>query len=244
MVRTLVLCYHAIGDTWPASVPGTRLHEQVELLLRRGYEGVTFTEAATSPPERKRFALTFDDAYVSVLERAFPVLDGLGVPGTVFVVTAFAEEGLRLDWPGMEEWGAGADPDELRSLSWSQLEQLVQSGWEVGSHTHTHPYLTQLADDALARELRESRETCERALGRPCRSIAYPYGDVDDRVAAAAAAAGYEAGCSLSVATSGPLLWPRVGVYAIDSSARFRLKISPVTLGVRRALAPLEARVR
>ncbi len=197
-----------------------------------------------SPPERKIFAVTFDDAYVSILHNAFPVLADVDVPGTVFVVTALAEAGLPLEWPGMEEAGAGVDPKELRSLSWEQLDRLAQAGWEVGSHTCTHPRLTQLDDELLERELHDSRAACTRALARPCRAIAYPYGDLDDRVIAAAAAAGYEAGCSLSVATSGRLAWPRVGVYRVDSPARFRLKISPVTLGARRVLAPLEARLR
>ena len=59
----------------------------------------------------------------------------------------------------------------------------------------------------------------------------------DDRVLSAAAAAGYTAGCSLSVHTAGPLAWPRIGVYGVDSPARFRLKVSRAALRARRALA-------
>ena len=237
MGDALVLCYHGISEHWPSAVSPARLRQHVELLLRRGYEGVTFTDAVTASRARRTFAVTFDDAYVSVLEHAYPTLAALGVPGTVFVVTAFADEGRRVDWPGMERFGVGADAGELRSLSWEQLRRLVEAGWEVGSHSHTHPRLTQLADASLERELQDSREACERELARPCLSVAYPYGDVDDRVVFAAAAAGYRAGCTLSVSTSGPLSWPRVGVYRIDSPARFRLKVSPVTRRARRVLA-------
>jgi hypothetical protein len=96
--------------------------------------------------------------------------------------------------------------------------------------------LTQLSEVALAEELADSRAVCSRALGRPCRSIAYPFGDHDARVVAATAAAGYEAACTLSVLTRGPLAWPRVGVYAVDSPFRFRLKVSPLVLLVRRGV--------
>ncbi|HWQ23581.1 MAG TPA: polysaccharide deacetylase family protein [Gaiellaceae bacterium] len=237
MQEPLVLCYHAVGVRWPASVEPGQLRRHVEILLRRGYEPVTFVRAVTEQASGKRFAVTFDDAHSSVLEDAYPVLAGLGVPATVFAVTSFACTGAPLDWAGLDESGLGRDEASRRSLGWAELRELAKSGWEVGSHTCTHPRLTELDDRALAHELRDSRTACERALGRPCRSIAYPYGAVDQRVAAAAAAAGYEAGCSLSVTTEGTFCWPRVGVYGIDSPVRFRVKVSPVTMWVRRALA-------
>ena len=47
MNDTLSLCYHAVSDDWPAdlAMPAARMREQVQTLLDRGYEGVTFTEA-------------------------------------------------------------------------------------------------------------------------------------------------------------------------------------------------------
>ena len=76
----------------------------------------------------------------------------------------------------------------------------------------------------------------ERELGRPCRSIAYPYGDVDERVIEAAGAAGYAAGASLpkKLISRGPLDYPRVGVYHVDDLGRFKLKVSPVVRRVRK----------
>lgn len=87
----MVLCYHAVSETWPAkiAVKPDQLEEQLRLLLRRGYSGATFTEAATAPANGKLLAVTFDDAFRSVLEYAFPILSRLGLPGTVFVPTSF-----------------------------------------------------------------------------------------------------------------------------------------------------------
>ncbi len=242
----LVLCYHAISDSWdvPLAVTSSRLADQLELLIARGYSSVTFHEAVTSAPPVPTMAITFDDAFASVLEIAFPLMSARGLVGTVFVVTDYAESGRPIDWLSLDS--SRVDRREVRGLSWAELEQLARAGWEVGSHTRTHPRLTRLDDDALAAELCESRAACEHALGRPCNSLAYPYGDVDERVAAAAQAAGYEAGAALptGVQRESPLLWPRTGVYRKDSRGRFRLKVSPIVHRLRKTLAPVENRVR
>ncbi len=232
----LVLCYHAVSESWPAdlSVTSAQLRTQLELLVDRGYRPATFSDAVTMP-QKRTLAVTFDDGYLSVLERAEPVLRSLGVPATVFVVTDFVTTGRPLCWPGIDHWRGGPHEEELRGLSWEHLESLAAAGWEIGSHTLTHPRLTQLEDRALAGELGDSRTACEHYLGRQCRSLAYPYGDIDSRVIAAAADAGYEAGAALPprLHRSTPLEFPRVGVYHPDSLIRFRVKVSPLVRHLR-----------
>lgn len=226
----LVLCYHAVSERWPASLSVTpdAFAAQLRILVRRGYRGATFTEAVTGPADGRRVVITFDDAYRSVLSRAFPLLDGLGLPATVFAPTAFVGAEEPMAWRGVDVWLGTEHEDELVPLSWDELAYLAGKGWEVGSHTCTHPRLPELDDASLAAELREAKHGCERNLGVPCRSIAYPFGAVDDRVVAAAAEAGYVAGAALPrrFPHPTPLLWPRVGVFHRDSNARFRLKTS------------------
>jgi peptidoglycan/xylan/chitin deacetylase (PgdA/CDA1 family) len=142
-----------------------------------------------------------------------------------------------MSWPGIAHWVGGPHEHELACLSWDELRGLAESGWEVGSHTCSHPRLAELATDAeLAAELQGSREVCEERLGRPCRSIAYPYGSYDRRVVDAAAEAGYEFGLTLPEGLRGrqPLAWPRIGIYNADRAYRWRLKLSPT---IRRARA-------
>jgi peptidoglycan/xylan/chitin deacetylase (PgdA/CDA1 family) len=234
--KTLVLCYHAVSETWPAplSVSPRQLREQMEWLLGRGYVGATFSDAVATERSGPTLVVTFDDAFGSVLDLAYPILADLGLPATVFVVTNFTGGSRPLQWQGITEW-RGAYDDELRGLTWTELGHLAESGWEVGSHTCSHPPLTQLADAALARELRESREACEQALQRPCQSLAYPYGDFDARVCAATADAGYTSAAIEDPGPPAPFAWPRIGIWRNDSMQRFRLKVSP-TLGMLRAL--------
>jgi peptidoglycan/xylan/chitin deacetylase (PgdA/CDA1 family) len=237
MPDALVLCYHALSAHWPAALSTTpeRFREQLELLLARGYRPVTF-EQAVAAGDRHTFAVTFDDAYRSVPALARPIMDELGVPGTVFVPTDWAGKSEPMRWDGVYQWLDGPHKDEMLCMGWDQLRELADAGWEIGSHTCSHPYLTAIKDDRLAAELRDSRLAVERELGRPCPSIAYPYGDVDERVIEAAAAAGYAFGASLpkKLSSRGPLDYPRVGVYHVDDLGRFKLKVSPVVRRVRK----------
>jgi peptidoglycan/xylan/chitin deacetylase (PgdA/CDA1 family) len=235
----LVLEYHAVSETWPSAlaVTPTRLRRQLEWLVGRGYVGATLSDAARAPSSEDRLVVTFDDAHLSVFDLAYPILSALGLPGTVFAVTDYVEDGRSLHWERSYDWRDTPFADELRGMSWDQLAELADAGWEVGSHTQTHPRLTTLTDDALLRELEESRKACERALGRPCRSLAYPFGDTDERVARQAAVAGYEIA---AIEDPGPLdsfMWPRYGIYRGDSMARFRLKVSPIVRRLRTAWA-------
>lgn len=224
----VVLCYHGLSDSWPddTAVTPARFAEQVESFLRRGYRGATFTEALTAPPAERTFVVTFDDAAESVLRLAAPLLDGLGVPGTIFVPSDYPDSGRPMSWAGIDRWLGGEHEPELECLGWEPLRELAGRGWEMGSHTCSHPLLTELGDAELARELAESKRECERRLGRRCDSLAYPYGIADARVARAAREAGYLVAATVPVApvASLPLLWPRVGVYRGDSPRRVMLR--------------------
>ncbi len=240
MQDTLVLCYHALSPTWPAdlSVRPELFAQQLERLARAGYRGVTFSEAVRRQARDKEVAVTFDDAFASVATYARPVLDELGWPATIFAVTDFAAAGRPVHWQGVDRWVGGPHDAERATLDWDRLRHLRDAGWEVGSHTVTHPHLTQLDDAQLDNELNGSRQAVQDAIGRPCESIAYPYGDVDPRVIEAAGRAGYLTGAALPARWGevGALEWPRVGVYHPDDLRRFRVKTSRLTRKTRTLL--------
>jgi peptidoglycan/xylan/chitin deacetylase (PgdA/CDA1 family) len=211
------------------------LAEQLEALVRRGYRGATFTEAVSSRSAGRTLAVTFDDAFRSVAELALPILSRLELPGTVFVPTDFPDSGRRLSWPGIDQWLGGPHEAELEPLSWAGLRELADLGWEIGSHTRSHPVLTEMEEGALGQELEGSREACEAGMGRPCASIAYPYGKVDARVVAAARRAGYVTGACLPTGAlrMRSLEWPRIGIYHPDQRWRFALKAAPAVRRLR-----------
>ena len=228
----VVLCYHAVSDSWPIGMairPAT-LARQASWLLEHGYEPATFHQAVVDPPAARTFAITFDDAWASIFVHAFPVLAELGVPATVFTLTnAPGPPVRRLRGPILEPLVGGPHEHELMPMSWEQLRALQDAGWEVGSHTLSHPLLTTVDDARLADELRLSKRRCEEMLGRPCRTIAYPTGDFDARVVRFTREAGYEAAGTLPVRfdrNPDPLAYPRVSIQRDDSMRVFALKVS------------------
>ncbi|MGI8462505.1 MAG: polysaccharide deacetylase family protein [Solirubrobacterales bacterium] len=238
MRDVLVLCYHAISPTWRAmlSITPERLDAQLALLASRGYRGATFLDAVTAPPHERTVAITFDDSYRSVGELARPLLDLHGFPATVFVPTEYAGAEQPRGWQGTDHWLETEHAGELKPMSWDELAELAAAGWEIGSHTKSHPHLTELGDAELAAELGESKAECERRLGVPCRTLAYPYGDEDGRVVAATVEAGYEAAAALrSRGSRNPQrhVWPRVGVWVDTDMRRFRVKMSPAVRWLR-----------
>ena len=77
-----------------------------------------------------------------------------------------------------------ADRERYAFLNWEQVRALADAGVEIGSHTVNHPILSTVDDERLDEELRLSKSTLERELGRECRAFAYPngsHGDYGDR---------------------------------------------------------------
>lgn len=225
----LVLCYHGVSDTWPSplAIPPERLRWQVGRLLRKGWRAATFAGAVTAPPHPRTLAVTFDDAFCSVVRLGLPVLRELGVPATAFVPTGFVGGGRPFTWPETEHWVGTPHEGEVEGMSWDDLAKLRDAGWEVGSHSVSHAHLTALGDEALAGELSGSRRAIEERLGT-CRSVAYPYADVDDRVVAAARAAGYEAGAVVLPLrrSRDRLRVPRVPMPPTETAIGHRLHVS------------------
>jgi peptidoglycan/xylan/chitin deacetylase (PgdA/CDA1 family) len=248
MGDVLVLCYHAVSESWPwsYSVPPGQLEDQLRALTAKGYRASTLSQAAEEGPSGKTLVVTFDDAYMSVFEHALPVLRRLGIPGTVFACTDLVG-GSRSMANTVDQWNEGRFQHELTTMSWNELGQLVAVGWEVGSHTQTHARLPDLDNASLARELRDSKQECERRLGQACRSLAYPFGAYDGRVVEHASAAGYSVAATCfpgMLRQPPPLEWPRVCISRHHDARRFARKVSqPMRRFRASAIGDLAARV-
>ena len=111
----------------------------------------------------------------------------------------------------------------------ADVRALVQAGFEIGFHTLRHRWLPALDDDQLSRAMRDGREQLEAAAGARLTMIAYPHGGCDERVAAAAGAAGYTHGFRTSdegvEPDSDPLVLGRLEP-AFDSLGRFAFDVA------------------
>jgi peptidoglycan/xylan/chitin deacetylase (PgdA/CDA1 family) len=122
------------------------------------------------PDERSSaLSLTFDDGYTCHHEYLYPVLKESGLKATFFVVPGW------LDDPSTSKYAS-------RIGTWSNFEQMAGDGYEIGSHTMTHPKLTRVLPGAenragtLLYELSESKREIERHIpAQVCSAFAYPY---------------------------------------------------------------------
>ena len=225
--------YHRVGKPESQTdqrycVMPTRFAEQMKVLARHGHRGVSIERLLDwmdgGPPlNDKDIVITFDDGFRGVLEHAFPVLNALGWPATVFLV---ADE-----IGGTDEWHSATDPMGVRHrlLSADDIRTLQVGGWSFHSHTCTHASLTQLDDESLRTELVRSRAALTDLLGNQPYCLAYPYGHVDDRVEAAARKAGYRAAFSVQPGFNrrdvNPFRIRRIDVFGFDTPRVLLLKV-------------------
>jgi peptidoglycan/xylan/chitin deacetylase (PgdA/CDA1 family) len=167
----------------------------------------------------RRLRITFDDAFRSAAT-VFPELETLGLVPTIFVCTAYARVGAPL---AIREL-AGDDRDQLATMTWDELRAHGERRIVVGSHGVSHAHLTELDDEELRCELRDSKQEIEDELGRPCAELAYPYGEHDGRVRAATRQAGYERAYGLRESGRDPYGLPRLDLYRRHTPTRAVLR--------------------
>jgi peptidoglycan/xylan/chitin deacetylase (PgdA/CDA1 family) len=216
----VVLYYHGVNK---ADIG--RFKKQMEYLARR----CTVVKAseimvADMDGAKNVVAITFDDAFINVKENAIPVLKEYRLPASIFVPVA--------DLGQRPHWGIPEDcPDKNEFvMSRQEILELDKDGFDVYSHTLSHPRLTELNEDKLLTELKDSKQILEKLVGHEVIGISYPYGSHDDRVCRIAKKCGYRLGFTIEPHTinnaTGLLKIGRFSVSPRDSLARFKLKVS------------------
>jgi peptidoglycan/xylan/chitin deacetylase (PgdA/CDA1 family) len=173
-----ILEYHVLGAA-PADAPYPELYvsrpdfrRQLGWLDRQGFQAVTLEQVeeawyhgGTLPA--KPVVLSFDDGYRPQFTFALPQLRKHG-------------------WAGVLNLKA-----EGSDLYESNVEAMIDAGWELAAHTIHHLDLTTLDAAQLKEEVAGSRRILRREYGAPVEDFCYPAGRFDDSVVAAVEAAGY-----------------------------------------------------
>ncbi len=184
-----------------------RFHRYMRWLKTFGYESASAAEWLRGDFSRKRILLTFDDGYDDLYTELLPATIEYGLKPLVFLVADRTGE--------TNVWDHERGLRRRSLLTLQQIREMQRHGVEFGSHTLTHPWLPDLSDDALRREVGDSKRRLEDLLGTEVTTFAYPFGGVDQRVRAAVADAGY--GLAFTVAPglnwwSDPLCLPRADI--------------------------------
>ncbi|MGA2377689.1 MAG: polysaccharide deacetylase family protein [Spirochaetia bacterium] len=190
-----ILIYHSIRPYIPTDTKGARrwiatpetLESELSYLRENGYSSVTFDvlEAHISkgaPLPARPVIISFDDDWQSQYVNAVPLLRKYGFTATFFV------------------WVRAVG--RAHHMTWDEIRELDAEGMEIGCHTLTHLILPKLkSDDMLRREIVASKDLIEAHIGHPVTSLAYPFGQYDERVVGIARDAGF---------TSARSTWPGV----------------------------------
>lgn len=205
-----ILTYHSIdASRSPISVDAAAFRRHVVWLASSAVSVVPLERLLDVPDGGHAIAITFDDAFRSFIDVAWPLLREHRLPVTVFVPTAHVG--------GENAWDAPGGPvPRFRIADWDALARAAEEGATLGAHTRTHPDLRRVSQDALADELTGSAERVRAETGRACRAFAYPFGRLDERVVAAARPV-FDLACTADLRTlrSGdePLRLPRLDAY-------------------------------
>lgn len=143
---------------------------QMQSLKDSGLDGLNVTTALDNA-DRRGVVITFDDGCETDLITAAPMLRELCFNATFYVTLGFLEK------PGY--------------LSRAQLRQLSDMGLEIGSHSMTHSYLTDLSQEQITYEISASKQELEQITGRTIQHFSCPGGRWDHRVATIARDQGY-----------------------------------------------------
>ncbi len=190
--RVPVIMYHDIverrgkGSVW-FDCTVNEFMDQMKTIKDEGYQPVSLddlykhlTEGSTLP--EKAIVLTFDDNYQGFYDIAWPILKEDKFPAAIFVHTGYVGKTTG-----------------RAHMSWATLQTLCKDPLiTVGSHTISHPDLTTVDPDKLARELGDSKKDLEQHLSRQIDYFAYPDGKNNPEDQAAAKAAGYTMSFSIA----------------------------------------------
>src|SRR6185437_4248459 len=161
-----------------------RFKQMMRWFVTAGYKTATLSQWLEDNLPEKRILITFDDGYDDLYDRFLPLAIEHNLTAVIFLVSD------HIGGSNIFDQKTGLRARNL--LTWSQIHEMQKYGIEFGSHTLSHPYLPDVSDEQLRREVRDSKHRLEDALGAEVTSFAYPYGGVDRRVRSAVAEAGYK----------------------------------------------------
>jgi len=155
--------YHDVSDEVPRlqggpahfSVSRAAFAAHLELIQRTTRSGVSIEAAAKSIDQS--VAISFDDGDEGQYRHAFPALVDRAMTATFFVTTS---------WVGKPGY-----------VTWPQLREMKSAGMSIQSHTHTHPFLSELPEHRVREELSISKAELDQHLGQDTSSLGLPGGD-------------------------------------------------------------------
>jgi peptidoglycan/xylan/chitin deacetylase (PgdA/CDA1 family) len=174
--KMVVIAFHRVNDDLKADgvTVGSAKFEAFCHFFHRYFRVVPFAEQVAACRNGRdmggTLSLTFDDGYLDNCTVAAPILRRLGLPATFFITTGFVgTSGFFPPWdrklPVKPGW-----------MSWDQVRDLRQQGFDIGCHTDTHINMAASSAATIRAELAISKAKLTEQLGVPPELFVYPFG--------------------------------------------------------------------
>ena len=173
-----ILTYHQIAQAPKRGSPMRSLYVspsafalQMQVLSLLGYQGMSMTNLIPylkGERHGKVVGITFDDGYLNNLDNASGILKKFNFSSTCYVVSGLL--GKTNSWD--HALGIASAP----LMDRFQLQQWIDSGQEIGSHTQHHVDLTTSNSANGQSEIFDSRITLSQLLNTNIQQFCYPYG--------------------------------------------------------------------
>ncbi len=201
-----ILMYHSIDEQWTKtklSVSPEQFREQMKFLREKHYNVISLEALADLINSGKRIphntvVITFDDGNENNYTNAFPVLKEYKTTATIFLVS---------DWIGKENF-----------LNVAQIKEMSKNGIKFGSHSKTHPSLSELSNERLKEEILLSKRAIESSIGQPVTTFCFPFGGKNPNAKSLLVETGYKTAC---------VTFPRDDSIKLDVYELKRIKVSP-----------------
>ncbi len=243
MKNLTILAYHRVfpEPRGVLAVTPELFEQQLRSFLKKGYTAYTlcdvhkkFIKKGKKVP-RKTLVITFDDGYKDNYVYAFPILQRLKLPATIFLTAEYIGTARTFPWDETDPDLTGTSLGEMdHPLTWEQVREMAQKGIEFGSHTMTHPKLTRIDIHDAQKEMVRSKQRIEKELGKPVHSFCAPHGYLNGALVELTKSSGYALGVLNPPGITGQdkdlpetiYSLRRIGVYAADSVRKLHLKNS------------------
>ena len=179
--RIITLCYHGV-----TAKQKNRFAKQMAHISKRAISCDRIHLQGKAFTARPLVCITFDDAFANLLDNALPITSKLDIPVTIFVVTE--------NMGSTPRWKIDSDYPNAREITMTQeqLKRAAKEPWcSIASHSATHPRLSELPDEAVERELVQSKAALEDLLGESVYDFAFPYGAYSEKLISKAFECGY-----------------------------------------------------
>jgi peptidoglycan/xylan/chitin deacetylase (PgdA/CDA1 family) len=183
---------------------------------------VTHEMAKAIFSKEKNYCFMFDDGYRSIYDVLISA--GPGICNKTYIFCVAGRIGCANDWDRSGRLSG------KRLLGWDESLELQTLGVKFGSHSLTHADLTNLDDEELEREVKESKRILEERLGQEVEGFAYPFGFFNERVITAVKAAGYKWAVTTSDSVwegwGNPYRMRRINISGLDPAWLLRAKLN------------------